>query len=297
MKRTGKSFFLFFLIISELLLSSGILRAQAAPSKNNTHKLLLSGNQQFASVSADGKIVFQSDENGVDNIYLFNPAVDSTFQITLDTVDEQHPVWVPHKIAIVFDAGKGKNARLFYLDLKTRKKRRLLYRHIACREASFTPSRHLVVFSGFDDRTQHWQIFTYDFIYDNLNRLSTEKGDCRFPVFSPDGKNIVFTVREDNGISRLKIMNWYGDKQKVLAANTSGRVCWTRDSWRILFVVKNGNSYSLNSILADGSGEKEILSVSYPVCCPVLSNNGKQLMLSEKKSDKFQIVITPEKEE
>ena len=36
------------------------------------------------------------------------------------------------------------------------KEHRLIPRKMVSREASFTPSRHLVVFSEFDDRNQNW---------------------------------------------------------------------------------------------------------------------------------------------
>jgi Tol biopolymer transport system component len=295
MNHTGKIFFHFNLIVFSLLVSSGNLLAQTVPLKDSTFKIVFSGNRYFPSIAQDGRIVFQSNQNGNENIYLFNPITDSTVQITSDTIDEQHPVWLPHKNAIVFDAGKGKNARLFYLDLETGKKHLLLHRHIACREASFTPSRHLVAFSGFDDRTQRWQIFTYDFIYDNLNRLTDEKGNCSFPVFSPDGKSIVFTVYEDNGISRLKIMNWYGDNQKVLVSNITGRACWTPDSWRILFLSKDGGHFNLYSIINDGTGLKMVKSEHHPFCSPALSADGKKLIFSVKNVSKSQIISYPEK--
>ena len=103
----------------------------------------LSGNQYFLSMSTDGRIVFQSDKNGDENIYLFNPAADSVVALIADTVSEQHPIWVSGKDAVVYDAGHGKESRFFYLDLKTGKSCLLLRRQIACRQAAFTPSRHL----------------------------------------------------------------------------------------------------------------------------------------------------------
>ena len=290
MKSTDKIFFRVYLMVFGLMLSSGILWAQAVPLKNSTYKIILPGNQHFPSIAQDGRIVFQSDQNGNKNIYLFNPITDSTVQITSDSVDEQHPVWLPHKNAIVFDAGKGKNARLFYLNLKIGEKRLLLQREIACREASFTPSRHLVVFSGFDDRTQHWQIFSYDFVYDNLNRLTHENGNCSFPVFSPDGKIIAYTLHINDGRTKLKTINWYGEEMKTIASNLQGRVCWTPDSWRLLYISKAGNRYVISSIRNDGTHKTELFTSPYPLCCPALSANGKKLIFPIRNNNRFHIM-------
>ncbi len=293
--RKNKTLLLFFSVIFILLNASVMLRAQSPYVNDTRYPINFSGNLLFPASSMDGSIVFQLERNGNAHIYLLNPNTDSIDRLTVGNVNEKHPVWVPKKNAVVYDTGYNKESRLLYLDLKTRKSHLLLRRKIACREASFTPSRHLVTFSGFDDRTQRWQIFTYDFIYDNLNRLTDEKGNCSFPVFSPDGKSIVYTVQENNGRSGLKIMNWYGEMRKSLATNITGRACWTQDSWRILFLSKKGNHFNLYSIINDGTGIKLVKSEHHPFCSPALSVDGKKLIFSVKNMNKLQIISYPEK--
>ncbi len=295
MKRRSKLFFHFYLMIFSLLLSSGNLGAQVSSLKSSAFKIVLSGNQQFASMSVDGRIVFQSDYGGNENIYLYSPVTDSTIQITSGSVDEQHPVWLPHKNTIVFDVGSGNNVRLYYFNLKTGKKKQVIQRDIACREASFTPSRHLVVFSGFDDRTQRWQIFTYDFVYDNLNRLTSENGNCNFPVFSPDGKTIAYLVRTGEG-SKLKTISWYGKQMNVIASRVQGKVCWTPDNWRLLYISKTGKYFVIFSIRNDGTHKEVLFSSQHPFCCPTLSSDGRKLVLSMKKNNKFQLITLIKKE-
>jgi len=289
MKYTDNPFFFFYLLAFILILPSANLRAQTVAINDNTPQLF-SGNQFFPSWSANGRIVFQSDKKGNKDIYLFNPVTDSTVAITAGPGEEQHPVWIPDKEAVVYDTGIGKNSRLFQLDIKTGKLHLLLRRKIACREASFTPSRHLVVFSGFDDRTQHWQIFSYDFVYDNLNRLTSENGNCSFPVFSPDGKIIAYTLRTDDGRTKLKTINWYGEEMKDITSNVQGRACWTPDSWRLLYISKVGNRYIISSIRNDGTHKTELFSSRHPLCCPALSANGKKLIFSMKSNNRFRIM-------
>ncbi len=289
MKCTGKPFPLFYLLVLIQILPSVNLRAQAVAINDSTQQSL-SGNQYFPSWSADGRIIFQSDKNGNEDIYLFNPATDLVVAIAAGSNDEQHPVWLPHKNTIVYDSGKNKDTRLFYLNLKTGNKRLLLHRDIACREASFTPSRHLVVFSGFDDRTQHWQIYSYDFIYDNLNRLTSENNNSSFPVFSPDGKTIAYIVRGIDNRTRLKTINWYGGETKTVAYDVRGKVCWTPDSWRLLYISKVENRYVIFSIRNDGTHRAELFSSQRPLCCPTLSANGKKLIFSMKSNNRFHIV-------
>ncbi len=245
------------------------------------------GDQLYPAVAPDG-ILFQGQHDKISGIYLLHPVNHTNILLTAARQNASHPVWVPQKPAIVYDTGTGLKSRLMELNLNTGKEKRLIRRKIACREASFTPSRHLVAFSGFDDKTQRWQVFTYDFVYDNLNRLTTEEGNCRFPVFSPDGKHIVFTVQNDNGIQMLKIMNWYGKDVLTLHKNVMGRACWTPDNWRILFMTLQNNAYQLLSVRKDGTGILKTGSFRSPVCCPLVMPNG-EIWISGKKGKLFRL--------
>lgn len=285
----GKRRIFFFIFSFTLLFSPVSLLSQQLLQANRLQQVILSGNQMFPSWSGDGEMVFQSGKKGRQNIFLYNPAKDTVVALTTDSSNEQHPVWVPGKEAVVYDADRSNGFRLYYLNLKTGKERSLIPRKIASREASFTPSRHLVVFSGFDDRSQKWQIFSYDFVYDNLNRLTNENGDCSFPVFSPDGKKIAYLVRNDDGRTKLKIINWYGELLKTVKEDVRGRISWSVDGWRILFVSGKGKTFSILSIRNDGSHEEKIFTSPHPLCCPAVEPFDKKLTFSMKDEKSFHI--------
>ncbi len=284
--RKGYWFSLLY-ILTGWFLSLYSLQAQIPADKSPLQNEKQDGNQYFPGSAPHG-ILFQMEQDENTAIFLLQPQTGTRIALTPFAEKARHPVWVPGKNAIVFDAGSGHQSRLFFWSLKTGKKKRLIPRKIPSREASFTPSRHLVVFSGFDDRTQHWQIFSYDFVYDNLNRLTNEQGNCSFPVFSPNGKHIIYTVKHDNGISWLKIMNWYGEEQKLLYKGVRGKACWTPDNWRILFTVFGNSGYGLYSVRQDGSGILKIARFSAAACCPVVLQNG-EIWLSVKRGSRFSI--------
>jgi len=148
----------------------------------------------------------------------------------------------------------------------------------------------LVTFSGFDDRTQRWQIFTYDFIYDNLNRLTGQNGDCSFPVFSPDGKRIVYLYQGNDHRSILKIINWYGDIPKTITNNVLGKASWSPDGWDLLFVTLKNGLFSLFSIQYDGTQEKEIYQSTHFMCCPEVNPVNHRVTFDIKTKNGFQPV-------
>ena len=249
-------------------------------------------NPDFPSVSKNG-ILFQCCDSASCQIVLLSSKTDSVFRYRTYSKRPQHPVWVPGKAAFVFDSGSGINSRLYYYNLRTKRQRGLIPYKMACREASFTPSRHLAIFSGYDDRSGYWQIFSYDFVYGNVNRLTSEQGNCLFPVFSPNGKQITYLVQSENGKQYLKCMNWYGEANDTLSENVYGKACWTPDSYRILYVSQQGDHFVLMSVTGDNSGKKEIYSSSVPIKSPALSADGKMLYLIKKDNGQFRLVHVP----
>ena len=253
------------------------------------HQQVFPANPMYPAWSKQGQLAFQSAEKGKEHIFIYDHGKNAIIPLPTGNTSSFHPVWVPGRNAIVYDTGTGKNSRLFYMDLKTMRKKLLIPRPIACREASFTPSRHLVAFSGFDDRTQRWQIFTYDFIYDNLNRLTNQNGDCSFPVFSPDGKRIAYLFRGNDHRNTLKIVNWYGDTPETITDNILGKVSWSPNGWNILFVTLKNGFFSLSSIQYDGTQEREIYHSSQPLCCPVVNPVSHQITFDKKTKNGFHL--------
>jgi len=266
--------------------------AQAHSSTDSIH-LKAPGNQLYAKWSSDSRnLVYQSNQNGNWDIYLFNCQNGQSRALTTDTAEEQHPEWIPGKQAVVYDVGRGKKSQLYLLNIHTGKKKVLIRRKPIAREASFTPSRHLVAFSAWDSLSESWQIFTYDFVYNNLNQLSHNMGNSSYPVFTPNGKNIVYTLQSPDGTTSLHITNWYGANDKKIAKDLIGRACWAPTAWRLYAVWHNsGSGDDIRSFHQDGSGMEIFHSSSSLLCCPEISPDGKRVAFSKKTKKGFDIFI------
>jgi Tol biopolymer transport system component len=278
-----------FLFLAAVLYAFENVTGQQPVGVSNHSGTNLNKTQLFPALRGDS-ILFQTVKDGKPQICLL---LQKENRQKILTLSGRHPVWVPGKQMAAFDTGSGKAVRLVLFDLKSGKKLALLRREMPCREVSFTPSRHLAVFSGYDDRTGRWQIFSYDFIYDNLNRLTTEKGNCRFPVFSPDGKSIVYTLYSDNGKTFLRRINWYGQDSATLAEGITGKACWTPDNWRVIFTAPYGAFFGLFTVRKDGSGLHLAKIFRNPISAPALSADGKTLWISVMKNGRYQIESLP----
>ncbi|MBN2638614.1 MAG: PD40 domain-containing protein [Bacteroidales bacterium] len=265
----------FLVMIFSIVLISG---SKAQTNQLNTILSKESGNQDFPSWSNNGRyLVFQSDKFGNQDIFMLDAQKDSVIRLTYNISDEEHPVWVPGKDAIVYDAKRDRKYHLYYLDLKTRKERLLFKRNIQAKEASFSPTRQLVVFSGLIPIEDNWGIFSYDFIYNNLNTLiRSQDGDAVFPVVSPTGKVLVYQLNNQMNKQVWFTSNWYGDQNKQIA-NGKGRPVWAPDAWRLYYTGRIGDQWLIFSVRQDGKDVLSVQSFSYPVKNPSVSPDGKKI--------------------
>ncbi len=280
-----------------LLLPVFVLKPLFAQSTGTIH-IHIPGDQLYACWSPDGqRLVYQSNQKGNWDLFLYDLQTGHSEELADSSTDEQHPVWVPGKQAVIFEMGNGKNSRLYLLKMPDGKKKLLIPRNIPSLEASLTPSRHMIAFSGWDAISESWQIYTYDFIYDNLNQLSRENGNATFPVFSRDGKTIAYKSLTAGGIDRLHLMNWYGENKHILPLYSKGIITWAPSGWRFYGVIQNPESgYEICSWHRDGSGQQIIYQSMNAICCPSLSPDGKHLAFSQQTSNGFDIFIIPVQE-
>ncbi len=277
--------FLFFFLV---LIS--FASAQSYP-KISILNLGNKGDMMFPAWSASGRyLAYQSNQNGNWDIYVYDLKTHQIIRVTTSLSNDEHPVWIDGKDALAFDSDRAKGWHIYYKNLKTNKESLLFRKKIQSHEASFSPSGRLVAFSGFDPTTDHWQIFTYDLVYNNLNLITKDQGDVSFPVFSPNGRFLAYHVHDYNNSDQIKLTNWFGNFFKLLHQGR-GRVSWSPDSWRLYFVPGNYGHESIASVGHDGSSFLKIVSANELVSNPAISPDGTQIAYAKKTAHGWRIVI------
>lgn len=118
-----------------------------------------------------------------------------------------------------------------------------------------SPSGELITFDAYADLGYSINVVgVYVMKVDgtNLKRLTSDQINASFPVWSPDGKRILFQC--DAGIC---LMNADGSSVSVLTHNPhSGDGAWSHDGKKIVFTSDTG----LYTINADGSKENQLLA-------------------------------------
>ena len=281
-----------WLFVCLLVISIGFQVHGQTISNSKALNLGTKGDQMFPAWEPYGHyLAYQSNQNGNWDIFIYNLEMNKITQVTFSADDEIHPVWVPGENALVYDSKRNGEWHIYYKDLNSGLEKPLFDQKVEAREASFTPSRHLVAFSGFDPSSNHWQIFTYDLVYHNLNLLTMIQGDAHFPVFAQDGKELAYHVHDFTGNNYIQLTNWFGDFYKVLRRGR-GKVSWAPGSWRMFFISMGGDSLSIVSIGQDGSDFQKLLTSKVPISSPAVSPDGKELAFSKQTADGWKIFVT-----
>lgn len=188
------------------------------------------------------KLVYSGFINGKWDVFIYFHLTDSVEHVSISSLNERNPCWHPDGNSIVYDKIENGVPTLFIINTSTGESKQLLNRNIKCSQASFSHLSNLVCFLGFNEINENWQVYTYDFIYDNLNQLTHHKTTCNNPNFSPDGKHILYELISESLDTTLKMVNWYGNPELSLDSMAAYSSSWNENSWRFNFISKNEES-------------------------------------------------------
>lgn len=239
------------------------------------------------------KLLFHSNRNGNWDIFIYDLSEDSLAQVTNGVFNERNPVWVKGGNAIVFDSDQSGRRRLYQLSLQSKNTELLFNRDIQAKEASFSTSEKLVYFSGFDPQDRKWEIYSFAFLYKNLNKLTDLNGDCHSAAVSPDEDRVVFTeTMRQRPFNQLHLMNWYGNGEQLFTDFNGLDPSWDHRGLKVYFISKKENPKGdIFSMWTDGSHLEQITNSSSIMKNPVKSPDGKYLAVSVLQTGGFDIFL------
>lgn len=236
-------------LILLMILNSGIGQIIVIDSSRNISKN--SGDDVSPAWSPDSKkLVYQSNRNGNQDIFMYDLEMDYTMQLTFSFQNEQHPEWHPNGNAIVFDAGDDTMQYLYKINLKSLQFSPLFDRQIVCKQPVMASDGRMVYFLGYDAPHENWELFSYHFIYDNLNQLTFFKEDGLYLDLSPDGKSVCYGYDAFMyPYQRMQIFNWYGNELQSFENYNIMDAVWHPDGLKVYFISDmdhlEGEMYSI----------------------------------------------------
>lgn len=221
--------------------------------------------ETIEKIKIEGKIIFSSDRDGDNEIYIMNADGSEPVNLTNNNVDDYILLTTPisndgKKIAFQSDIEKSSDVYVMNLDgsdvINSMENTDVYWDNFA-----YPVDKKIV---GYEDYDGNWDIYIGNADGSEKKRLTDDPASDTAPCLSPDGQKIVFeSDREGNleGICDIYIMNVDGSDQKRLTNNPdlgNFEPYFSPDGQKIAFVSwRDGNAeiYIMNT---DGSNQIRI---------------------------------------
>ncbi len=150
---------------------------------------------------------------------------------------------------------------------------------------SWSPDSGTVVFQLYDSGDGDWEIYTIDVDGEGLTRLTNNDACDTRPLFTPDGRKIVFVRNFDvsgNDHAEIWMMNPDGSHQEEIspAGDTvcrGARFSLSADGEKVVFIYSDSDKYLYELDIDDGT-ETELASDAYPPESPKYSPDGSKIL-------------------
>jgi Tol biopolymer transport system component len=181
--------------------------------------------------AANGKIVFVSERDGDNEIFVMNADGSNQTQLTFNTASDNYPRWSLDGTKIAFASSRDGARSIYVMDADGSNQRFIMASGFA---PAWSPDGTKIVFVGNDS-----DIYTMNADGTNRQRLTTSVAADTNPAWSPDGSKIVFSSNR-NGDFELFTMNPDGSGQSRRLAHATrdlDQPNWAPDGVQIVYVT------------------------------------------------------------
>jgi TolB protein len=215
------------------------LQRLAAHRMANEIVRVLSGEKMIFT----SKIVFVSDRDGNDELYLMDYDGQNQTRLTFNKIRDYMPAWAPGGQKVACTSYKNLNASLYILDLETGKAA-----PVSTRGTNFSPSfspdgKKLAFCSTMDGNSE---IYVAAADGKNIKRLTFNEAIDTSPSWSPTSREVAF-VSDRSGTPQIYIMDAEGSNVRRVSFGGTyhDAPAWSPSGDRIVYVSRVENIFDL----------------------------------------------------
>ena len=241
---------------------------------------------QHAGCDDNGTYFFISRLAETNHLFLWQPEVSVLQQVRICCKKAEKAVWTKTGALIVACDGK-----MFQLGEK-HIKQLIPDRDVVAFDPLLNHNGNLLLFRGQRPNQQEMSLFTYDFIYDNLNQLEgTERYE--HASWSPSDELIVSSsVENDKHV--LKLLHWYDKPFDTIRSDTLDlmQAVWSESDFRLFAMASGKKQHYLIAMRKDGSNADIIWQSDQPFKILNFQAEQRKILALQEMEDKRNQLIT-----
>jgi dipeptidyl aminopeptidase/acylaminoacyl peptidase len=205
------------------LLETRLLRRSIFASSTLVIALAISviaaGQARAAFPGANGKIVFETNRDGNEEIYTMNADGTNRVDLTRNSADDTDPRWSSDGSRIVFASNRGGNYQIYTMSADRSGVTRVTHDSNDDRRPTWTADGHILFQNGsFPNRA----IFRINADGNGLQQLTPVSSDNATVAAAPRGGRIAFSSTRGDGTQRLYTANPDGSAAKLVLPSPPG---------------------------------------------------------------------------
>ena len=235
-----------------------------------------------ATTHVNGKIAFDTNRDGNEEIYVMNPDGTGQTRLTTDGASDFGPAWSPDGTKIAFNRGFD----IFVMNADGSTQTRLTSAATMNIAPSWSPDGTKIAFHS--SRDGNFEIYVMNADGSNPTRLTSNAAGDFAPAWSPDGQRIVFRSNRD-GNNEIYMMAKDGTGQTRVTVNTADdqEPKFSGDGTKIIF-TRAFPTRQIMVINADGTNPVQLTSAGNNFF-PTVSPDGKRIAFVSDRDGNHEI--------